>query len=473
MTLRTKLLGSLAIVLAAAVLSSISSLLTIERLSEVVETNMNRSAKVLALAGELSTSTMEIRFVQRGIVLWAMLGKMEDSEAQVKQYGEALSKARSVAAQMRPLLLSGDDRRRLEDYEESLRGFESLLQEVKGARDNGDFQAAGNIVRTKTRLFALAMVKETTELQQSQRKAIDTDLENVRSMRVQSLWIQSVIIAALLALGTLLWSIVRGLVARLKQVGGDVFEESRQVAGAAGEISIASNKLAQNASREAAFLEETSASVEEITSIARRNAENSESATDLMARVDRDVSATNASLYLMVVSMADINTSSEKVAKIIKVIDEIAFQTNILALNAAVEAARAGEAGMGFAVVADEVRNLAQRSAQAAKDTAALIEESIQHSRQGRTRLEAVATASRQITNSTASVKTLVDEVSLSSKEQTRGTEQISKAVLQLQGLTQDMAASAEEGAPASQELNAQAESLQSAARDLHSVIGE
>src|SRR5579862_6160682 len=130
----------------------------------------------------------------------------------------------------------------------------------------------------------------------------------------------------------------------------------------------------------------------------------------------------------MVVAMGEINTQSGKISKIIKVIDENAFQTNILTLNAAVEAARAGEAGMGFAVVADEVRNLAQRCAQAAKDTAELIEESIAKSNGGQATVDQVATAIRSITVESAKVKTLVDEVNLGSQEQARGIEQISKA---------------------------------------------
>jgi methyl-accepting chemotaxis protein/methyl-accepting chemotaxis protein-1 (serine sensor receptor) len=255
-------------------------------------------------------------------------------------------------------------------------------------------------------------------------------------------------------------------------VASEIAESSSQVSNAATQVASSSQSLAQGASEQAASLEETSASTEELTSMTRKNAENSQAVARLMAETETKVGGANTALDQMMTSMREIDASSDKVAKIIKVIDEIAFQTNILALNAAVEAARAGEAGMGFAVVADEVRNLAQRSAQAAKDTAALIEDSIVHSKEGTTRLDQVAEAIRSITASSAQVKMLVDEVSLGSQEQARGIEQIAKAVVQMQQVTQKTAANAEESASASEQMSAQAESMKGSAGQLQDVVG-
>src|SRR4029077_11204444 len=214
----------------------------------------------------------------------------------------------------------------------------------------------------------------------------------------------------------------------LRSATEQLAEGAGQITSAASQVASSSQSLAQGASEQAASLEETSASSEEITSMTRKNAENSQSAANVMSAVDQHVKEGNRTLEQMVVSMAEINASSDKISKIIKVIDEIAFQTNILALNAAVEAARAGEAGMGFAVVADEVRNLAQRSAQAAKDTATLIEESVAKSSEGSANLQKVTEVIHSITSSSSKVKVLVDEVNLGSQEQARGIEQISKA---------------------------------------------
>jgi methyl-accepting chemotaxis protein len=188
--------------------------------------------------------------------------------------------------------------------------------------------------------------------------------------------------------------------------------------------------------------------------------------------VDQRVGDGVRTLDLMAVSVREITSSSGKISNIIKVIDEISFQTNILALNAEVEAARAGEAGMGFAVVAGEVRHLALRSAQAARDTGALIEHSIAKSNEGVARLGQVSEVIRQIVQSASQVKTLVDEVSLGSQQQAREIEAISRGIIEMEKATRMSAASAEEGASASEELAGQASALRGTAVQLGIMTG-
>jgi methyl-accepting chemotaxis protein len=238
-------------------------------------------------------------------------------------------------------------------------------------------------------------------------------------------------------------------------------------------VSSASQSLAEGSSAQAASIEETGASLEEMSGMTRRNAENSAKANELtaQARMAADKGATD--MAAMSSAMQDIKASSDDIAKIIKTIDEIAFQTNILALNAAVEAARAGEAGMGFAVVADEVRNLAQRSAQAAKETAVKIETAITKTTQGVGISGKVAAALSDIVSKARQVDELVAEVAGASREQTLGINQINSAVAQMDKVTQANAASAEESAAAAEELNGQAHVMKEAVAELLRLVGK
>ena len=311
--------------------------------------------------------------------------------------------------------------------------------------------------------------KIITELDQRATERMASQRAGVASQRR---WILCLLSLCFGVLTVTSFVIVRGVVANLQEAAWELDQGSEQIASAASQVSASSQALAQGSSEQAASLEETSSSTEEIHSMTRKNADNSKSAAELMVATVRQIEDGNRKLDQMVVSMGQINASSEKISKIIKTIDEIAFQTNILALNAAVEAARAGEAGMGFAVVAEEVRNLAQRCAQAAKDTASLIEDSIAKSNEGSRKLDEVAQAIGGITADAEKVKTLVEEVNVGSQEQARGLEQIAKAVTQMEQVTQKTASSAEEGAAAGEELKAQSRSLHEIVEHLTALVG-
>ena len=286
------------------------------------------------------------------------------------------------------------------------------------------------------------------------------------------LWVPLMVLAGMVIGAVVAFVIVRSTSGVLSQSVNELRSGAEQVTAAATQVAASAQSLSQGSTEQAASLEETSASMEEIASMTTKNAEAATQAATLVQAVAHQVQTSNAALTEMVSSMAAITESSNKVAKIIKTIDEIAFQTNILALNAAVEAARAGEAGMGFAVVADEVRNLAQRSAQAAKDTAGLIEESIMRSQEGTEKVEQVAGKITTITESVNKVKGIVDEVREASQQQTQGIDQVTQAIMQMEKVTQTTAATAEESAAASEELSAQAETSMTTVTELEALVG-
>ncbi len=241
-----------------------------------------------------------------------------------------------------------------------------------------------------------------------------------------------------------------------------VTEATEQVSSASQQISAGSQSLAQGANEQASSLEEVSSSLEEMSSMTKQNAENANQAKNLAAEANTNSITGGEAMKQMNVSIVKIKESSDQTAKIVKTIDEIAMQTNLLALNAAVEAARAGEAGRGFAVVAEEVRNLAQRSAEAAKNTANLIEESVKNADEGVAISSEVSKSFTVIEGSIKKVNDLIAEIAAASQEQSQGIDQVNTAVAQMDKVTQQNAANSEESASAAEEMSSQAEELQS-----------
>ncbi|MDE3173956.1 MAG: MCP four helix bundle domain-containing protein, partial [Gemmatimonadota bacterium] len=240
----------------------------------------------------------------------------------------------------------------------------------------------------------------------------------------------------------------------------DVAMASEQVAAASDQISAGSQSLAQGASEQASAIEEVSSSLQEVASMARQSASNAQDARGLSDGARSGTQAGVQSVQRLSDAMNRIKASSAATAKIVKTIDEIAFQTNLLALNAAVEAARAGDAGKGFAVVADEVRNLAMRSAEAARNTAGLIEESVRNAEQGVVVSAEVERSLTDIEQRVARVADVMAEVAAASEQQTQGIVQINAAVDQMNAITQQVAASSEESASSSEELSGQADRM-------------
>jgi methyl-accepting chemotaxis protein len=288
----------------------------------------------------------------------------------------------------------------------------------------------------------------------------------------RQIWVTAVVLAVVFAALVGLTVIgTRNIVQPLERVMLALDEGAGQTTAAATQVASSAQTLSQGATEQAASLEETSASLEQMAAMTRRNADHAGNAASLMRDADERARRARETLDQMVSSMGAIVESSREVARIIKTVDEIAFQTNILALNAAVEAARAGEAGMGFAVVADEVRSLAQRAAAAARDPAGLNETSTGRAQAAAAMVGGVTEAFGGVTAGVAEVRTLIDEVSDASRQQSDGIGQVTQAVNQMERVTQTTAATAEESAAASEELSAQAETTMGIVAELRTML--
>lgn len=470
LTIGQKLTISCAAMLALMLAMSTMSLSSMSKLNSELEIATEKTARRLQLAGTMDTAGSDMLAGMRGIVMFSF-GK-DSSKVQMckAQFDSAADTWQKSIDEARPILATEEGRRLLNQLQEQLTAWRSVILEV--VQNAGQPDAAMSVALTKGLPIYNANNRDTARFRELQNEILVSQRARAADTysfgRVSAL----LILGATLLAGAILFVVVRNTSRTLRDTAMELGQASQQVESAAAQISSSSQALAQGASEQAASIEETSASTEEISAMTRKNADDSRVATELMHGTNQVVGEANRTLEQMEASMRDINASSEKIGKIIKVIDEIAFQTNILALNAAVEAARAGEAGMGFAVVADEVRNLAQRSAQAAKDTAGLIEESISRSGEGRVKLDEVSHAIRGITDKSAAVKSLIDQLHLSSGEQARGIEQIAKAVTQVEQVTQTAAANAEETASAGEELSSQSVAMRTIVDRLEQLVG-
>lgn len=266
---------------------------------------------------------------------------------------------------------------------------------------------------------------------------------------------------------------VRGVGHNFGKTIGRLNECAKTIELSVDQIASSSQSLADGTTGQAANLEETSAAVEELSSLTRNNADNTKEADTIMTSAREAFSEADQSIQKLTTSMDDITAASEQTQKIVKTIDEIAFQTNLLALNAAVEAARAGEAGAGFAVVADEVRNLAMRAAEAAKDTSVMIDATVSKVKGGTSLVSETNELFYMASKASDRVGALITEIATSSEEQASGISQIGNTISDMDQLTQGLAATSEESASASLSLRSQVTNLEQVASDLMVLAGQ
>ena len=470
-TIGRQLYAGFGALLLLTVLAGVVAIWGSSRIKGDVETVTQRSDQ-LQRALSIQTALYKIESSEKTI-LWAGLDNdksLYDSskKAVLEQYGAAQKDIEGLTSS----LADGSDVDAARVLRDSLGQWQAAHAQVIALSDAGGFSAAQQLITTSV----TPVLRGAEDAAQRMVRRLDDAVSRANTESATS-YLQSryltgvVLVLALLVAAAVVW-LVRRINDSLSRVSRELGEGAQLVVDASSQMSSSAQSMAQGAAEQAASLEENSAAMQEMATMTRKNADNSRQAAALMGEAARVVENANGALQDMVSSMTSIKESSNRVSKIIKTIDEIAFQTNILALNAAVEAARAGDAGMGFAVVADEVRNLAQRSAQAAKDTAGLIEEAMTSANEGSRKVEQAAGGFAAITERVTEVKGLVDKVSDASNHQALGIDQVLQSIRQMERVTQTTAATAEESAAACEQLNAQADVTMRVVQRLETMVG-
>jgi len=470
-TIGRKLFTAIGVLSVVILISGVSSWYNEQQSGDRFQTAIDRAKKIRGVA-KMKRLAFELYGGEKILILSGYDNDKKNFDTWAEKNRVATTEFDKTVAELKPMFTDPADQALLDKSVSIVAELDKNGEQVKKLVEEGKYHDAQTASREKNR----ALVDENNAvidriLNGQEAKLAAADAEGDAAAKRATFIISMVLLVSMFVAGVVVW-VVRQISKALTETATEMRQSAEQVVAASAQVSSSAQSLSQGATEQAASLEETSASMEEMASMTRKNAQNSQTAAGLVVETEQAVHQSNAALSDMVEAMSGIRDSSTKISKIIKTIDEIAFQTNILALNAAVEAARAGEAGMGFAVVADEVRNLAQRSAQAAKDTASLIEDAIARSQQGTDKVAQMGVVIATITEKATKVRGLVQEISTASSEQTQGIEQVTQSVSQMEQVTQTTAATAEESAAASEELNAQAETSMVAVSKLEAMVG-
>ena len=497
--LRTRIFAAFALMAAFSIGAGLLNLWSVQRLGGSLDGIVQRSLPILRASLEADMAHDCVRASVFRALLGAEVGNTGEMAEGIKEFREASKVFVEALAAVEKAGLGQDLQAVLVPVQASLSGYlksgeniATLLHQSAGKPELRNAQVA-----FQNAFDALATQMEALS------DGIQKDIDSAQATGEQVARVSKILagvstVLALVAALLIAFLLDRQITTPLGQAVSALEDASGQVLEASNQISDGSRSLARTASDQAASLEETSASLEQISAMTKRNADSAGSSKALseqakgsatsglerIAALGRTLTGVKGAVGEMESAVREMQASSQEIAKIIRTIDEIAFQTNLLALNAAVEAARAGEAGAGFAVVADEVRALAQRSAQAAKDTSERIESAVKRSElggvasrkvsQSLVEIEATSRSIEQVFNGIVgqirSLDDLVGEIAAASKEQSQGVAEVNMAVSQIDRVTQSNAALAEENSSASEELNAQSRSVNgivSALRDM------
>jgi methyl-accepting chemotaxis protein len=457
--LRTKLLLGF---VGVALIGSVIGIIGMYGITTINNADSKLFQNITVPVSQLVEVTKDFELLRIANIKYASAANLAEAASFEKQIGPLEDNLKKLTDEFRGTLLTEKGKQIAASFDVALADYENDIAEIirlvkDGKRDaaialvNGSAaNSAGKAAQALDSITAdkILLAKETS----------DGNIKLTNSMVTLMLVVSilGLLISIVLALWISVWMISRPLM----KISQTLASGSGQIGTASEQLSASSQEIANGATEQASSIEETSSSMEELSSMVKQNVVNAKESSVLADKSAESAQAGFGQMEKMLESMTEINRSSDKIKKVIKVIDDIAFQTNILALNAAVEAARAGEAGMGFAVVADEVKNLANRSAEAAKETSEMIEDSIKKTANGLELATKLAESFQEILKIGRKVSEMAREVESASRQQDTGIEQVNKAIVQFDEVVQANASSAEETASAAEELQSQVENL-------------
>jgi methyl-accepting chemotaxis protein len=489
-TLRSRLIWSFAALLAMVVALSLSALHGIHSLGDSLNTAVTSTTRKLEMVAQIHSGVSEMR-VHAALAEISLLNTMIKSVPGSKDEDAGcsachttdrvtanrdlfLAKATTLSAQvaaMHPLVRTNSEQVALDAIQSGIAEWRSRYTEYLNLSLHNEYTKAHEAMVEGIYPLLPKIEKAAEDLNAAQQQMLADSRAGAERSVSSGFWqVMLAVALGIIAGGAGLW-VMHKVFGTLRHGTRRLMEMSEQLAASADQIARSNAALAQGVSEQAASLEETTAAANQVSAMTQKNAGDTRNVTQLIDSEADMVTEANRKLDAMLASMQQIVNAGGKITNIVKTIDGLAFQTNLLALNASVEAARAGEAGLGFAVVAQEVRALAQRSAEAARDTAELVTASVTAGNTGRTQLDEVAGAISGITERTMKVKDLVDQVNRTGEEQANGLAQIAESMSQLEGATTTTAANAEERAAASQQLSAQSQNMRDVIAELRAMV--